>query len=135
MTTRASQKRSTPPSATRVAAIEGRWTLQILLCLSDGALRFSDLRTAIPSISSNVLTDRIRALQSTGLVEQRYLPPPAARHLYALGPRASGLKSVLEALATWRSDKLGPSSSNSRADGARSEQKGAMDDEAEGNRA
>ena len=94
--------------ATRVEKIEGRWTLQILLCLNAGELRFSDFRTAIPGISPNVLTDRIRALQAAGLVEQRYVPPPTARHLYALGPLAGELKPVLEALANWRGDKSGP---------------------------
>jgi DNA-binding HxlR family transcriptional regulator len=88
--------------ATRLAMIEGRWTLQILLCLNGGELRFSDLRTAIPGISSNVLTDRIRVLLRAGLVERRYLPPPAARHLYALGPLADGLRPALDALARWR---------------------------------
>lgn len=97
---------STTPSERRSAAacleaIEGRWTLQILLCLNRGEFRFSDLRVAIPRISSNVLTDRIRELQSSGLVERRYLPPPTARHLYRLGPQANGLKPILDALARW----------------------------------
>src|SRR3546814_12306977 len=30
--------------------LEGRWTLQIILCLSTGDLRFSDLRVALPVI-------------------------------------------------------------------------------------
>jgi DNA-binding HxlR family transcriptional regulator len=98
--------------ATRLAMIEGRWTLQILLCLNGGELRFSDLRTAIPGISSNVLTDRIRVLLRAGLVERHYLPPPTARHLYALGPLADGLRPALDALASWRaapaSDKPRP---------------------------
>ena len=93
-----------PPKAARLEAIEGRWTLQILLCLNRGEFRFSDLKDAIPRISSNVLTDRIRELQSAGLVERRYLPPPTARHLYCLGPQANGLKPVLDALAKWHSD-------------------------------
>jgi DNA-binding HxlR family transcriptional regulator len=87
-----------------VEKIEGRWTLQILLCLRGGALRFSDLRTAIPRISSNVLTDRIRALETAGLVERRCLPPPAAKQLYALTSSAAGLKPALDALATWQTD-------------------------------
>jgi DNA-binding HxlR family transcriptional regulator len=86
----------------QVAKIEGRWTLQILLCLKGGELRFSDLRAAIPGISSNVLTDRIRALEDAGLVERRYRPPPVARHLYGLAPRAADLKPALDALASWQ---------------------------------
>jgi DNA-binding HxlR family transcriptional regulator len=73
----ASSDHSTLSDATPVEKIEGRWTLQILLCLNGGEHRFSDLRTAIPRISSNVLTDRIRTLQTAGLVERRYVPPPA----------------------------------------------------------
>jgi DNA-binding HxlR family transcriptional regulator len=105
-----------PPQNFLLAKIEGRWTLQILLCLRGGELRFTDLKAAIPGISSNVLTDRIRALEAEGLVERRYLPPPVERHLYALGPLAVCLKPVLDALATWRGDKHGTSSPTSRAD-------------------
>jgi len=92
------------PSLACLDKIEGRWTLHILLCLNRGEQRFSDLRTAIPGISANVLTERIRALQSVGLVERRFLPPPAARHLYGLGPSAEGLKPALDALANWRGE-------------------------------
>jgi DNA-binding HxlR family transcriptional regulator len=51
-------------------AIEGRWTLQVLLCLKDGAHRFSDLKASIPRISPKVLTERIRALEQAGLVQR-----------------------------------------------------------------
>jgi DNA-binding HxlR family transcriptional regulator len=82
--------------------IEGRWTLHILLCLREGAHRFSDLRSAIPRISSNVLTERMRTLEHAGLVERQYLPPPSASHVYALARSAAGLKPALDALASWR---------------------------------
>ena len=78
--------------------------LQILLCLNQGEHRFADLKSALPRISSNVLTERIRALQSARLVERHYLPPPAASHVYALAASADGLRPVLDALAKWRAD-------------------------------
>lgn len=81
--------------------IEGRWTLHILLCLKEGAHRFSDLRAAIPRISSNVLTERMRLLESAGLIERQYLPPPSASNVYVLAPSGTGLKPVLDALAVW----------------------------------
>jgi len=90
-----------------IESIEGRWTLRILLCLGRGEHRFSDLRTAIPGISTNVLTERIRVLADAGLVERHYLPPPSASHVYALAPPAAGLKPALDALASWLAEEGG----------------------------
>jgi DNA-binding HxlR family transcriptional regulator len=84
--------------------IEGRWILRILLCLNKGEHRFSDLREAIPPISASVLTERIRSLESAGLVERLYLPPPSASQVYRLTPSAAGLRPALDALASWQSD-------------------------------
>ena len=88
-------------------AIEGRWTLHILLCLKKGPHRFSDLKEAIPRISSNILTDRIRGLERAGLVERHYLPPPSASHVYQLAAAAEGLKPALDALASWQARQPG----------------------------
>jgi DNA-binding HxlR family transcriptional regulator len=85
-----------------IETIEGRWTLQILLCLASGEHRFADLRSVIPRVSANILTDRLRALECTGLVERSYLPPPHASHVYTLTTLAADLKPALDALARWR---------------------------------
>ena len=76
-----------------------RWTLLILRELSFGRRRFTDLRTALPGIASNLLTDRLRDLEEAGLVEQQELPPPAARTVYALTPAGERIVPVLRALA------------------------------------
>ena len=85
-----------------IEQLQGRWTLRILLCLNAGPHRFSDLRAAIPQVAANVLTNRLRALQAAGLIQRRYLPPPAASHVYALEPGARGLRRVLDALASFQ---------------------------------
>jgi DNA-binding HxlR family transcriptional regulator len=90
------------PSTDLIDELQGRWTLQILLCLNAGAQRFSDLRAAIPLVAANVLTRRLRALEGAGLIERHYLPPPAARQVYELATNAAGLKAVLDALESWR---------------------------------
>jgi DNA-binding HxlR family transcriptional regulator len=87
-------------------AIEGRWTLHILLCLKKGAHRFSDLKAAIPRISSNILTERMRALERAGLVERQYLPPPSASHVYSLAASADRLKPALDAIARWQAEGI-----------------------------
>jgi DNA-binding HxlR family transcriptional regulator len=90
------------PGSDLIDELQGRWTLQILLCLNTGAQRFSDLRAAIPEVAANILTRRLRALESAGLVERQYLPPPAARQVYALATKTAGLKALLDALENWR---------------------------------
>jgi len=92
------------PDGNLLQRIEGRWILRILLCLSRGEQRFSDLREAIPPISASVLTDRIRGLERAGLVERRYLPPPSASQVYRLTSSAAGLRPALDALARWQTD-------------------------------
>lgn len=87
-----------------IQTIEDRWTLQILLCLNAGAQRFSDLRAAIPRVSANILTDRLRALESARLVERRRLQLPYAGQVYLLADRAAGLRPALAALANWRAE-------------------------------
>lgn len=84
-----------------IETIEGRWTLRILLRLRNGEHRFTDLKSALPNISSNVLTERIRSLECAGLVERRYLLPPAASQVYVLAS-AAVLKPALDALAKWQ---------------------------------
>jgi DNA-binding HxlR family transcriptional regulator len=92
--------------------------LQILLRLNAGEHRFSDLRSTIPRVSANILTDRLRALESAGLVERHHLPPPHASQVYMLADLAAGLRPTLDALARWRAetrDALVPAQNTGRS--------------------
>ena len=106
-----------PLTADPLEKIEGRWTLQILLCLNGDECWFADLRAAIPRLSANILTDRLHALERAGLVERHYLPPPHADHVYLLAALTVALKPVLDALASWRAaqcDGLAPEKEQSQ---------------------
>ena len=92
------------PGSDPLETLEGRWTLRILLCLHRGEHRFSDLKAAIPGISANLLAERLRLLESAGIVERHYLPPPFASHVYLLGTLAADLKPALGAIVRWRAD-------------------------------
>ena len=96
------------PIAVALDAIGDRWTLLILRELTIGEQRFTDLRAALPGIAPNLLADRLRGLQDDGLVEQRELPPPAARTVYAVTREGREVVPVLRALARFGADKLGP---------------------------
>jgi DNA-binding HxlR family transcriptional regulator len=84
-----------------------RWTLLILRELSFGEQRFTDLRAALPGIATNLLTDRLRDLEENGLAEQRDLPAPAARTVYALTDDGRRIVPVLRALAQFGLPFLG----------------------------
>lgn len=86
--------------AAALDVVGDRWTLLILRELSFGQQRFTDLRAGLPGIATNLLTERLRDLEEAGLVEQRELPPPAARTVYALtADRGRSVLPVLRALA------------------------------------
>lgn len=84
-----------------------RWTLLVLRELSFGPQRFTDLRAALPGIASNLLTERLRDLETDGLVDQRELPAPAARTVYALTDDGRRIVPVLRALARFGLPFLG----------------------------
>jgi DNA-binding HxlR family transcriptional regulator len=54
------------PIARALDLIGERWALLVVRELLFGAQRFSDLRRALPSASTNMLTDRLRELEVHG---------------------------------------------------------------------
>lgn len=60
-----------------------------------GPKRYSDLKADLPGISTNMLSDRLDALERTGLVRRRRLPPPAASWVYELTPYGADLEPII----------------------------------------
>jgi DNA-binding HxlR family transcriptional regulator len=96
------------PIAAALDVLGDRWTLLIMRELTIGERRFTDLRRALPGIAPNLLADRLRQLQADELVEQRELPPPAARTVYAVTAAGREAVPVLRALARFGVDRLAP---------------------------
>ena len=94
------------PIARALDVLGERWTLLIVRELSLGEQRFTDLKRAIAGIPPNVLSARLKALRSEGLVDTRELPPPAARTVYLLTARGREALPVLRSLARWGLDLL-----------------------------
>jgi DNA-binding HxlR family transcriptional regulator len=78
-----------------------RWALLIVRELLVGPKRFTDLRTGLPTASPNVLSQRLRELESFGVVRRRKLPPPAASQVYELTAWGRELEPVAVALGRW----------------------------------
>lgn len=79
-----------------------RWTLLIVreLLLQDEC-RFTDLQHGLPGIATNLLTDRLRDLEESGIVTRSTGPRPTATTVYSLTERGKALKPVIAALGNW----------------------------------
>jgi DNA-binding HxlR family transcriptional regulator len=93
--------RSRCPIATSLEQIGDRWTLVILRDLVNGKRRFGEFLTSPERITTNVLTDRLAALERNGLVEKRRYQDRPPRHEYALTEKGLALLPVLQDLCRW----------------------------------
>jgi len=78
-----------------------RWALLIIRELIPGPKRFTDLKLALPGISTNVLTTRLTELEAAHIATRRVLPPPAAVQVYELTPWGSELEPLIRELGRW----------------------------------
>jgi DNA-binding HxlR family transcriptional regulator len=80
-----------------------RWALLVVRELVLGPKRFTDLRTGLRGVSTDVLAQRLRQLEQAGVLRQVTLPPPGAIRAYELTDRGHDLEPVLHALGRWGS--------------------------------
>ena len=78
-----------------------RWSLLVLREMMLGPRRFSDLKTALPGISGNVLSQRLDELEARGLARKVRLPPPAAVQVYEATEWGLEAEAVVQALGRW----------------------------------
>jgi DNA-binding HxlR family transcriptional regulator len=81
--------------------IGDRWALLIVRELLLGPKRFVDLRSGLPKISQNVLSQRLDDLEQAGVLERILLDPPANTAAYELTERGHRLRPALVELARW----------------------------------
>jgi DNA-binding HxlR family transcriptional regulator len=84
-----------------------RWAMLVVRELLLGPKRFTDLRAGIPDISPNVLGQRLRELEETGILRRRKLAPPAAAQVYELTEWGRDLEPAVLALGRWASRSPG----------------------------
>ena len=85
-----------------------RWTLLIVRELLLGPKRFGALRDALPGLSANLLSARLRSLTDAGIIERVELPAPASVEAYGLTERGEALRPMMESLAVWGFGLLEP---------------------------
>ena len=91
-----------------------RWALLIVRDLLVGPRRFSDLKTGLPRIPTNVLSARLKELELAGVIERRALPRPASAVVYELSAFGAQLEGIVLSLGRWGAQVLGEPRSEER---------------------
>jgi DNA-binding HxlR family transcriptional regulator len=104
--------------ATALDYVGERWALLVVRELLLGPKRFTDLQDGLPGAGSKVLAQRLRELESGGVVRRRTLPPPASSQVYELTEWGAQLDAIVVALGRWGAAAPGPPAGPVGADSA-----------------
>lgn len=78
-----------------------RWNGLLIMGLMSGPKRFKDISSLIPSMSDKMLSERMKDLESAGIVERNVYPETPVRIEYALTEKGLALKPVMFAVSEW----------------------------------
>ena len=78
-----------------------KWSMLIVMILTDGPKRFSELKRAIDGISQRMLTLTLRGLERDGLVSRTVTPTIPPRVDYELTELGRSLREPVRALGDW----------------------------------
>jgi DNA-binding HxlR family transcriptional regulator len=78
-----------------------RWSLLIMRELMFGPRRFGEIKTHLPGISANVLTQRLDSLEAAGILVRRRLPSPANVQVYELTRWGRESEALMQEMGRW----------------------------------
>ena len=84
-----------------VELIGRRWSGAIISVMMGGPQCFNELLAAVPGLSDRLLTERLRELETEGLVRRTVIAGPPVRVSYELTEAGKSLKPVIESLGRW----------------------------------
>jgi DNA-binding HxlR family transcriptional regulator len=94
------------PIARFLGALDGPWATLIVRELLQGPRRFGELQTQLVGISPKTLTDRLRKLESFGVLTRTDHGEIPLKVVYELTKAGLEVEPVLLAMATWADDNL-----------------------------
>ena len=86
--------------------IGGKYKALILWHLSEGTLRFSELKKMIPDATPKMLTQQLRELEANGMIHREVFPVIPPKVEYSLTSLGTSVMPVLIAMRDWGADYL-----------------------------
>ena len=98
------------PVARAHEILGGKWTTLIFRDLLSGKKRYSELRRSLDGISPRMLAERLKMLESHGLIAKKIYPTVPPKTEYSLTTRGQGMGPVIAAMAAFGAEiaKAGP---------------------------
>ncbi|TQK71767.1 helix-turn-helix domain-containing protein [Nocardioides sp. SLBN-35] len=81
--------------------VMSKWGVLVLVSLTDGPQRWSDLRRRAQGISEKMLAQTLKTLEADGLVHREQQPVMPPRVDYSLTPLGEELAEVMVPLLRW----------------------------------
>lgn len=98
----AALKRSPCPIANTLDLVGDKWTLLIARdLLFFGKHQYREFSASPEGIPTNILADRLKRMETAGLIKKSPYQQHPVRYAYALTPKGAGLRPVLVALIEW----------------------------------
>lgn len=94
------------PVETTLDLIGGKYKSLILWHLSEGKLRFSELRKAISNATAKMLTQQLRELESQNLIHREVFPIIPPKVEYSLTELGKSLLPILIEMRNWGANYL-----------------------------
>lgn len=94
------------PVEATLALIGGKYKTLILWNLTEGTLRFSELKKIVTSATPKMLTHQLRELEQDGLITRKVYPVVPPKVEYSLTPLGQSIRPILESMYAWGADYL-----------------------------
>ncbi|MCJ2034885.1 winged helix-turn-helix transcriptional regulator [Methylobacterium sp. J-068] len=86
---------------TVLARVGDKWSILVVMTLTDGPRRFNELKRLVGGISQRMLTFTLRGLERDGLVSRTVTPTIPPRVDYELTELGRSLQGPVQALGDW----------------------------------
>ncbi len=89
------------PVVSTLGLISGKWKPMVIHVLIEQPMRFGKLKNVMSPISQKVLTEQLRELENTHIVQRDVFDEKVLNVTYSLTDYGKSLAPVLEALYLW----------------------------------
>ncbi|SDY75474.1 helix-turn-helix domain-containing protein [Thermoactinomyces sp. DSM 45892] len=90
-----------PKFEAAIEVLAKKWTGLIIRVLMEKTCRFRDIREQIPQMSERMLAERLKELESNGILVRNVYPETPVRVEYELTDKGRSIEPILDEIQHW----------------------------------